>query len=295
MQRMIAFSVLVLALLCGLAASFIVMKILQEAQKSKPVEIVKTTPIVIAKSEILAGSTISASQLAMKDFPKDDLLPGVYDTQQKLIGRVVKSTIFPGEPIFESRLQETGAIPGLPSLIPKGFRAITLRVDDTTGVAGFVRPGCYVDVITTFDKAGTIEEPVSKVILQNIKVIAAGQEVETSTAENKNADPEKKAKVISTITVVATIQQAECLSLASNSGTIRLVLRNNTDIIEEMTKGVTLSSIFPESARFALPKPERAVIAPVATPTKEPTPTPKPSHTVQVYRGKEVTDMKFEE
>lgn len=293
MPKFVAFSVLILALICGLVASFIVMKILQEAQKPKPAEIVKTTPIVIAKSQILAGNTITADHLSMKDFPKNDLLPGVYDSPQKLIGRVVKSTIFPGEPILESRLQETGAIPGLPSLIPKGFRAITIKVDDTTGVAGFIRPGCFVDVVSTFDKTDGIPETISKVILQNVKVIAAGQEVESSTAENNDKEQDKKAKIITTVTVIATVQQVECLSLASSSGSIRLVLRNNTDVIEEQTKGVTLSSIIPESNRFTLTRPVQVFSTP--TPAIEPTPTPRPSHTVQVYRGSELTQQKFEE
>jgi len=162
------------------------------------------------------------------------------------------------------------------------MRAITLKVDDTISVAGFVRPGHHVDVVTTIDVDKDMGKTVSKTILQNVKVIATGQEVE-------NSDEPKKSKLVPTVTVLVTLEQAERLALAINAGTIRLVLRNHDDNTETPTEGVTLYSLIPEAQKdIPLPAPE-PVMEDEATPA-EPV---NRMRTIEVYRGSDKSEVTF--
>ncbi|HPA46138.1 MAG TPA: Flp pilus assembly protein CpaB, partial [bacterium] len=184
--------------------------------------------------------------------------------------------LYPGEVLMNHRLTPQGGSGGLPTLIPEGYRAITLRVDDTISVAGFVHPGDHVDVLTTVDLPDMDGESATKAILQNVKVIATGQEIERSD--------ENKPKTVSTVTVLTTLEQAERLTLATIAGTIRLVLRNHADHQQSYTPGITLSGLIPQSRReSSQPEPSTGIAVP----------PPRPVRTVQVYRGGEKSEVTF--
>lgn len=296
MPKVIISIVLVVALICGLFAGFTVLKIIEKAQaKETPVE--ATLPVIIAKTTIPAGTMLTAGDLSSKALVRSSIPPGAYNSTEKLLNRVTKSAIFAGEMILEYRLQDEGSHSGLSALIPKGMRAITLRVDDTSSVGGFIQPGYIVDMMCVFDLNDKSRETVSKVILQNVKVIATGEMMETLKDDEiaggeKQSGQGKKAEEIHTVTVLVTLEEAESISLIDNVGAISLVMRNNTDDGIELTAGSRLSTIIPFSMEYVAPKPEMVESVPTNPPPAA-TPTLIPKHIVEVYRGKDKTQVKF--
>ncbi len=171
----------------------------------------------------------------------------------KLIGRVVVTRIAPREPVTESRLAPVGAAGGLSSVIPEGFRAMTVKVDDVVGVSGFIMPGTLVDVVvvTSPPKKSGDAEMISKIVLQNIKVLASGQNIDKP---KNDRDVERAVKAV---TLQVTPEQAEKLALASSEGKLQLVMRNSVDQGDEHTPGANKSSLL--SGERAQPVPEPGI------------------------------------
>lgn len=288
MSRSAGIVVLFFALVSGLLASATVMKLVRQQNEPKVVEIIPTDSVVICKETIPAGSKILPTQIALVQRPPETLPDNAIKSQEAVLGRVTKSAIYPGEVIVENRLVDPGSPSGLPAIIPNGMRAITLRVDDTTSVAGFIRPGHHVDILTTLNVGEEQGGTVSKTILQNVKVIATGKEVsDEQSTENQ--------QVIPTVTVLVTLEQAERITLATKAGFIQLVLRNHEDINELFTEGVTLDSLIPQSYRdVSLSEP---ILVEAATEEEEEEPVevipPKPVRVIEVFRGSERTDVTF--
>jgi pilus assembly protein CpaB len=151
-------------------------------------------------------------------------------------GRVALSPIASGEPILFNKLAPVGTAAGLSGLMSEDKRAFTVRVDDVSGVAGFIHPGDKVDVLADMKMRG-VEESFSKTILQNIKVLSIGQ-----TWEQRGGDA--KPAVVNTVTLELSPQQSELLNLASNEGKIRLVLRGRRNEAIVQTEGVATSALF---------------------------------------------------
>lgn len=274
--------VLIFAIMSGFIASATVIKYVRQQENQQTVLASTTQPVVIAKETIPVGTAIQPNQVEVVQRAPETLPANAIKAQSEAAGRVTRSTIYPGEVIVGDRLADASGPGGLPLLIPKNMRAITLKVDDTISVAGFVRPGHHVDVLTTFDVDKDMGKAISKTILQNVKVIATGQEVE-------NSDEPKKSKLVPTVTVLVTLEQAERLALAINAGTIRLVLRNHDDNTETPTEGVTLNSLIPETQKdFPLPAPE-PVMENEATPAE----SVNRLRTIEVYRGSDKSEVTF--
>ena len=144
------------------------------------------------------------------------------------------------EPVLESKLADLAAGGGLPPLIPEGMRALSVRVDEVIGVAGFVTPQTRVDVILTMTPIGS-DDPVSKVILQNVQALAAGQVIQ----RNEEGEP----MLVTVVTVLVTLEEAEKLVLATNQGRIQMALRNTLDLEEIETPGERASQIGRASCR----------------------------------------------
>jgi pilus assembly protein CpaB len=234
--------------------------------------------VVIAQKEIPTGEAVQPDQISVVGCVADLAPEGTFSSPSSVVGRIVKTTIYPHEMVLKERLVEPGSPGGLPALIPEGQRAVTLRVDDTISVAGFIQPGHYVDIVTTIDLNKEQKETVSKVILQNIQVIATGQEVERKE--------EAKPKVVPTVTVLVTLEQAERLILAVNAGTVRLVLRSQSDHQQEETRGARLSSLISDADRGVLPpKPGTSSLAEETRPQNV--------RTVVVYRGTARSEVSF--
>ncbi len=272
--------VLIVALFSGLMASAAVMKYVKQV-RAQQTQIQPMDSVVITKVSVPAGGTLLDTQIVTVQRPLDSIPAGAIRSLKEAQGRVVRTTLYPGEIILEERLIKRGSMGGLPSLIPIGMRAITLKVDDTISVSGFVRPGHYVDILTTVDVDDDQGKTVTKTILQSIQVIATGQEIE-------NQEDDKKSKVVPTVTVLVTLEEAERLALATNAGMIRLVLRNHDDLEQIPTEGITLNSLIPQAQReIELPPP----VFVEEEKESQPLPAAPRLRVVEVYRGTQKTDV----
>jgi pilus assembly protein CpaB len=284
MSRTAALLVLLLAIISGVIASATVLKYVKQAKPAVTQD--PMAPVVIAKVEIPASTAIRTDQIEISQRSPKTIPEGAIVSKEAALGRVTRATIYPGEIVLGNRLAEPGSPDGLPALIPKGFRAISLRVDASTSVAGFIFPGHYIDILTTIKMPDSQRDTITKVILQNIKVLATGHEIERG-ADDKEKD-KSQAKIVPTVTVLVTLEQAERLALAVSAGDVELVLRNRTDQAQEETAGVSLASLIPQANKDI--ETQRAVATQVPAPAE---PTPRPVRTVQLYRGAEKTEMTF--
>jgi pilus assembly protein CpaB len=227
--------VLVGAALFGLVAAVSVSRYLSNAQAFSN----NMKQVVVAKVDIPLGTTIVAEQLSTTRFPTNATPEGVFESADKLVGRVAVVNIAAREPLTDFKLAPEGSSGGLSAVIPEGFRAMTVKVDDVVGVSGFLMPGAMVDVLTVIDQpesSGTRREPVSKIVLQNVKVLANGQNID----KPKN---DREAESVRAVTLQVTPEQAEKLALASTEGKLRLVMRNVIDQGDEQTTGADKKSL----------------------------------------------------
>ena len=178
---------------------------------------------VVARMEIPVGSRIIAEQLTLAQFPRNVVLEGAFHKiDDRLLGRVAVARIMPREPITDSSLVPIGWGDDLYSVIPDGYRAMTVRFDDVIGVSGFITPGTLVDVVVVIEAANTSpSERIFKIVLQKLKVLASGQ---TFKAEN-----EKAAGQVPVVTLQVTEEQAEKLALAATQGKLQLIMRSSVD------------------------------------------------------------------
>lgn len=227
---------------------------------------------VVATGRIEAGSIVSANSVRLTPWPADAPVPGGFERVEDVIGRGVTMPILPNEPVTESKLAIPGAGLGLATMIPEGMLAMAVRVNDVTGVSGFVLPGSRVDVIATGspDNAG----PMSRIVLSNVQVIAIGPA--TAPPDEQNTMPPTVA------TLLVTPEDSERLTLAQNQGNIMLALRNGLDVVQAETEGVRLSALFsgtnPQPVRTTAPSGRTRVVTP-------PPPPPAPTPTIDIIRG----------
>lgn len=244
---------LIIALLAavafGLIAAVSVSRYLASAQAYTK----NLTNVVVAKVEIPVGSRVIPEHLTVAQFPRNVTPEGAFQSiDDKLVGRVVVTKISAREPLTENRLAPIGSAGGLSSVIPEGFRAMTVRVDDVVGVSGFLLPGTLVDVVVVISppQGAGQSDMISKIVLQNIKVLASGQNID----KPKN---EKEAERVRAVTLQVTPEQAEKLALASTQGQLQLVMRNSVDQGDEVTPGANKSSLL--SGERAQPVPEPGI------------------------------------
>jgi len=237
---------LLAAVVFGLVAAVSVSKYLASAQAYTK----NLNHVVVAKVEIPVGSRIIAEQLTVAQFPRNVTPEGAYSSMETLIDRVAVVRISAREPVTESRLAPVGAAGGLSSVIPDGFRAMTVKVDEVVGVSGFIMPGTLVDivVVTQPPRSSGQEEMVSKIVLQNIKVLASGQNID------KPKNDREVERAVRAVTLQVTPEQAEKLALASSEGRLQLVMRNSVDQGDEVTPGANKSTLL--SGERAMPVPE---------------------------------------
>ena len=217
--------------------------------------------IVVAAADISLGQRVTPEMFKLAEWPADSVPKGAFTDPKQLDGRVLKTNVLMGEPLVEARLAPVGTQGGLSAVITEGKRALTVRVNDVIGVAGFALPGNYVDVIVSTQKdtgpnQNAREQAISKIVLERILVLAVAQEV--------NRD-ETKPKVVNAVTLEVTPEQAEKLDLARSVGTLSLALRNQVDPQSAQTGGATKVTLLPEvtpPAPKPVPKP-----APAARPT----------------------------
>lgn len=229
-----ALIVLGLALVFGAVTAAAVNRVLKRGstELSKG-EMVK---VVVAVSPISVGQRITPDQVKLEERPKTTLPEGTLSDITQVVDRVSLAEVTIGEAILSSRLAPEGSAAGLSAVIPEGMRAMTVKVDEVIGVAGFVAPGTYVDVVATIMRTGMEGDSASRIILQNVKVLASGKQIESG----KDGGPVE----VRTVTLQVTPEQAEALALASTAGRLQLVMRNTVDEKLVETKGVDTVALF---------------------------------------------------
>lgn len=241
---------------------------------SKSAEQSDMKDLVVAVKPLPIGSTIKADDVKVVRVPVAQFPEGGISNVEEVVDRPVISNILKDEPVHERRLAPRGSGVGLAPIIPEGMRAVTIRVNDVVGVAGFVLPGMRVDVLVTGHPPSG-DRTVTMTVLQNILVLSAGQTIQ--------ADSRGQAINAPTVTLLVTPQQAETLTLASNQGRVQLVLRNGADQKIVKTKGRSASELYHSSpAPVARPRP-RPVVA--RAPLPPPRPAPPPPDEIVVFRG----------
>ena len=188
--------------------------------------------VVVASTPIEAGTVIANTQIKVIDWLNPDLPPQAVLDPKQANGRVTRHALQPGEPILESKLAPVDAKAGLSAVITEGKRAISVRVNEVIGVAGFALPGNFVDVLVS--GRDDAQQPFSRVVITRAKVLA--------TAQDTTADP-SKPKVTNAVTLELTPQEAERLDLARTIGTLSLVLRNEADSTAWSSSGARMPDI----------------------------------------------------
>ncbi len=194
--------------------------------------------VAVAAVDISLGQRLAPELIQLVDWPKGSTPPGAFNEAAALEGRVLKTSILRGEPVLEAKLAPQGTSGGLSAVIGEGMRAITVRVNDVIGVAGFALPGNYVDVIVNTQRdigdQSSRDKTISKIVLERILVLAVAQEVSRD---------ETKPKVVNAVTLEVSPEQAEMIDLARSVGSLSLVLRNQVDPKPVSTVGATKATL----------------------------------------------------
>ncbi len=257
----------------------------------------KSNKVAVALLDVGMGARVTPDAVNMIDWPANAMPPGAISDPKALDGRITRSNIQRGEPILESKLAPPGTTGGLSAVVAQGKRAMTVRVNDVVGVAGFALPGNFVDILvnTQSDSGGdqqVREQAISKIVLERILVLAIAQE--------SNRD-DTKPKVVNAVTLELTPDQVEKLDLARSVGTLSLVLRNQIDPQEGKTEGATKGSLFGELKQPVAPRAPVEKIRSTPPPAAfELTPTPPPPRPaiqqgprVEVIKGLERSTQQF--
>ena len=272
MARIRVFIVFVLAITVGGTLALATYNYMQRAPATRTVQM-PTTKVVVAASDLDVGADITRNDVRLIDWPTSAMPAGAISNPDEVIGRGLILPVIQNEPFLPMKLASKEAGAGLPPAIPAGLRAVSVRVNEVIGVAGYVLPGTHVDVVATVSPTQQQGDMTSKVILTNVLVLAAGMKIE-------RGDPDKnKPMPVSVVTLLVDPEEAERLTLASTEGKIQLALRNPLDKATPATRGIrpaVLLGIAAATPRASgrVPTATKAAAAPVSE-----------SPTVEIIRG----------
>ena len=283
------------AIIAGLVAALLITRYLERRTVSVSTP---TSKIVVAAMDLPLATHLRPEQLRMADWPVTAMPPGAIRDVKEALDHILTSRVLEGEPLLPGKLAARDAGNGLAALIPANMRAIAVRVDDVVGVAGFIHPDDRVDVIVTIHATTGNGETMSKVILQNVKVLAVGKELEVNERNRNQANPATVA------TLLVNPEESEKLALSATEGRLMLTLRSWTDNQAVITQGMNASTLIadsstkPRDAVVVAPPPRRAPVrvAQSAPPPPLAAPVPPPGHgnVVEILRGDRFEERKFE-
>lgn len=275
--------VVVLAIAMASVATYLVYRAI-ENRPVREVEIAQSFAVVAAEPLPL-GTLVTRNNVKLVPWPTANQVPGGFKSVDEVVDRGVVTPLAMNEPLTGNNLASKEAGGGLPPTIPSGMRAISVRVNEVIGVAGFVVPGTRVDVMVVIAQG---EGSLARVVVSNVQVLAAGTRYDQQAARDGKPVPS------SVVTLLVTPEDAELVGLASNQGTLLLTLRNPLDTQPTMSPGTRSVSL---SGGVARPLPTTAANRPVrprvaATPPPEaPAPPPPPKiYSVEVIRGAKRTE-----
>ncbi len=271
-----------MAVAAAAGATFLVYQAIQR----RPVQQVALpqTFVVVAAKPLTTGARLATADLKLVGWPAEAIVPGSFTKIEDVVDRGIIAALLENEPITESKLAAVGAGAGLPPTIPPGMRALSVRVNDVVGVAGFVTPGNRVDVYVTLKRNDTT---MTRVVTSNVQVLTAGTKYDQDKTKNNEPIP------TAVVTLLLTPEDAEKVVLAGTEGQIMLALRNPLDLEQTKTQGTRIAALYGDpvpvpAANTSAPRPARP--RPVAPPpVAAPPPAPKP-YTVETIRGAKRTE-----
>jgi pilus assembly protein CpaB len=269
---------LVIALVIAFLLSSFVYKQFQKASVVAPTS---TQPLVVAAVPLPLGTRLDASNLRVIQWPSNQQVAGMHSRVEEVANRAIITPLAANEPVLEAKLapKESGA--GLSATIPEGLRGVSVAVNEVVGVAGFVTPGTMVDVLVTGRVIGkeSAQGDITRTILENIRVLAAGQKVEQ--------DREGKPQTVAVITLLVTPDEATKLTMASTDGKIQLALRNTIDTKKNQPPTIQQAELFtPSGAKLS--------VKPSGPPRKSVTPpAPPPPYVIEVITGNKRENKSF--
>ena len=273
MTRVRVFIVLALALGAGGVFAFATYRYVGQPA---PTRAMKTKAVVVAAADLELGRALTPDDVQIVQYPEGSVPDGSFTAADGLMGRGVISPIVRNEPILSGKLAATEAGAGLPPIIPEGMRAVSVRVNDVVGVAGYVLPGTRVDVVATLTPTLNQTDVTSKVVLTNVQVLTSGTKIEQGADKGKPVE-------VSVVTLLVDPSQAERLALASTEGKIQLALRNPLDTGAPTTAGVRPAVLLAYGAQTA-PAPVRRARSTTSSPAAA-APVVPPAPTVEIIRG----------
>ncbi len=269
--------------LVALALAFLVSSSVYSKLKGKPEPgLTAGVEVVVAAKDLAVGSKVTNDSLKMVRMPEAAVPPTAIRQKTEVLERGVVLPIATGEFILPSKLAADKAGSGLPSLIPPGMRAVSVRVNEVVSVAGFVLPGTRVDVLLTGNPGNGGADQQTTTVLENVAVLATGQTLERNSAGN----PENAA----VITLLVSPDDAQKLTLASSQGRIQLSLRNPLDTKQQDLSMVSGNALYRGGAPVARPvttatrpRPKTVSVAPTAPAV----------YSVEVIKGDKKEETKF--
>ena len=273
--------VLAIAVIMAGIASFGVYRVVSNMPARQEVV---TVNAVVAAHPIPLGTRITKDHVKLVSWPANSQVPGAFAKVEDVLERGVISPLGENEPLTDSKLAPLEAGAGLPPSIPDGMRALSVKVNEVVGVAGFVVPGTRVDVMATIAGKQGNQESTTRVVVSNVQVLTAGTRYDQEKAKDGEAIPS------TVVTLLVTPEDAERVTLASTEGHLMLTLRNPLDVAPTKTDGVRTAGLFGKQPEAPAPKPavfrRAAPVAPVVAP---PAPAPKP-RVVEAIRGAKRTE-----
>jgi len=198
---------------------------------------VATLQVAVAAENLPVGTRLEAQHVKMVDWPASSPLEGGLSSVDAAVGRGLVASVSINEPLTESRLASLESGAGLPPVIPEGMRAMSVKVNEVIGVAGFTVPGTRVDVLVTLKER---DGGMTRAVVSNVQVLTAGTRMDQEQAKNGEAIPS------TVVTLLLTPEDAERIALAQSSGSLMLVLRNPLDVAPTETEGIRMASLMGE-------------------------------------------------
>ena len=271
------FAVLAIAILAGGGLAYATYNFVQNQPTTSVAA--PTQPVVVAGADLQLGAALRAEDLRVVAFPKGAAPEGTFTDPGQIVGRGLIVPVVKNEPILGAKLASKEAGSGLPPVIPEGMRAVSVRVDEVIGVAGYVLPGTRVDVLATANPSDQRADITTKVILSNVQALTAGTRMEQ---DQENAKPVQ----VTVVTLLVYPEQAERLALASTEGKIQLALRNPLDQGAPETPGIKTAGLLgPMKAPVERPLDRSAGRPRAARPVTQTVPAPAPPPMVEMIRG----------
>jgi pilus assembly protein CpaB len=238
-----------------------------------------STTVVVATKDLGLGQRVGTDDIRLAEFAAANVPEGAFRDPKELVGRGVIAAISKNEILLPNKIAALNAGVGLPAMIPPDMRAVSVKVNDVVGVAGFVGPGTRVDVLVTGSPSNNTQDTVTTTVLENVEVLAAGQKIQPNA--------EGKPENVPVITLLVTPADAQTLTLASTEGKIQLSLRSPIDAKKPNTTPVHKTTLYRVAAPELAERPRKVLVA------KKKTEAPPAPRSVEVFRGIKVETAKF--